>query len=554
MSQEQTSFFDDEAKKKVKNKKHKKSPEEYFMPFSIGSLSRSLAACRLTAFARGDESDDLQARVVGHLVAFRERVPSWALRMSEFEGTLPVLVAVELDDDSFEDDGQYLAVDPVLPTSAIRYIGFLSDEHEQDFISRIKRFPDVPISLFETRIVESAFSECDEVPPESFGSSHGANKDIVDRRVLSQIGGIVACLKDSLHVHNDSDEVVSSALSLLSDKNQLRDTLYEASNLHQEASQIDRSIWLAAFEKISAVSAKEGIDVFRFIDELVDVLRKAGEPGAEASTEKWADFSRAVLEGDRSIPDNFSDSANNAQRAILLFLLAKGYTGLREIMKEATIGPRVRTLALALCGLFDQVDRLPRNLKGESREELDCLSQIILDIESRKPIRLEVSHSAWSANFTIRDRILRDGALFTERSFQPEADLIELFAKARRLNLVAQYDATSQCFYFPLEDESTDKKKGDVNLFVQVMQSATKSRQIRLYIPLLKVTARVPAKKKYEALLQQAWENGIGVGAARIKGEQHVALFSIQLIDTFDHEEFSGLMARFRSMLSQFEK
>ena len=549
MSQEQTSFFDGETKKKVKSKKHGKSTAEFFMPFSIGSLSRSLAACRLTAFARGDESDDLQARVTGHLVAFREKVPSWALRMSEFEGAPPILVAVALDKGSFEDSGQYLAVEPVLPTSAIRYIGFSSEEHEQNFISRIKRFPDVPMSLFETRVVESAFWDCDEAPPESLAASLGVHEDIANRRVLSQVGGIVACLKDSLHVHNDSDEFVSSALFLVGDKKRLSEALYEASSLYSEASSLDRSIWVAAFEKVSAVSAKEGIDVFRFIDELVDALRKSGGPDDQAGIEKWASFSRAVLEGERDIPENFSDSANNAQRAVLIFLLAKGYNGLREIMKRVTVGPRVRTLALALCGLFDQVDRLPRTLKGEVREELDCLSQIIIDIDGRKPIKLEVSHSAWSENFTIRDRILRDGMLFTERSFQPEADLVELFAKARRLNLSAQYDATSQCFYFPLEEEGTGKKKGGVNLFIQIMKSTTTSRQIRLYIPLMKMTARAPAKKKYESLLRQAWENGIGVGAARINGAQHVALFSIQLIDTFDHEEFSGLMTRFRSML-----
>ena len=561
MSQEQASLDFPEGdskvaakkKRKTKRKTKPKKSTEVFIPFSMGALGRSLAACRLTGFARGDDSDDLQARVAGHLVGFRDQVPSWALRMSEFEGISPVLVAVELDSSMYEDVGEYLSIGPVLPTSAIRYIGFSGPEQEQDFVARIKRFPDIPLSLFELKVVETAFGDDGNEVPIVIQESISSDKDIESRRHLSQLGGIVACLKDSLHVHNDTDEVITAALSSIDKNSGLSDVLYLASYDEARVSEIDRPVWNFAFNKLSKVSAKDGIDVFSFIDELSESFRESRDAGLEKSIENWAQFSREILEGDRDLPDSFDDSANNALRAVLLFLLTKSYSGLRDLMAQVKVGPKVRTLAFALCGLFDQVDRLPRDLKGETREELDCLSEITLDIDQGQSIQLSVSHSTWSLDFTIQDRILRGGKLFTERTFQPAADLIELFAKARRLNLEAQYDALSQCYYFSLGDQTTDaaKKSKGINLYIKVKDSSTKSRQVRFYIPLMKVTTRSPAKKKYEALLQQAWDNGIGLGLCEMYGSKQLALFSIQLIDTFDHEEFAGLMMRFQNMLAQ---
>ena len=519
------------------------------LPFSIGSLSRSLAACRITGMARGDESDDLQARTAGFLVGFIGTVPDWALSACSFESSSPVLVAVELDKGTYREGNGYLEVDPVLPTTVVKYLAFDSNENQENFISRVKRFPDIPLSLFDTKEQASAFGAADRENGVSAGSIvvRDSQEDISHRVRLSQLGGVIACLKDSLHIDNATDDIIFRALGEANANTALPSALY--ASLDVESGLIDERVWVAAYKKIESTSAKEGVDVFRFMDDLVSSLSTEMSDESKESLGQWSSFSKAVLEGDRDTPRAYEDSANNAMRAVLLFLICKGYTGLHEVMAHTPVGPHVRTLAFALCGLYERIDRLPRNMKGNNREELDCLSQIIIDTESGQPVVLDVSGAKWGADFAMRSQVVRDGKAFVQRVIDLPGDLIELFAKARRQNLVVQYDSLYRSFFFPLpvdEGGSDDRDK----LYIEVMESTTKSRQARFYMPVIKLTARGLGKKGYEDLLELAWEQCMGVGKVTIGGKAHICIFAVQLIDTFDQEEFDGLLRGFQAVLT----
>ncbi|MDB4493261.1 hypothetical protein N9216_01465 [Pseudomonadales bacterium] len=536
------------SKKRAKKVSSKRG-DLVLLPFSIGSLSRSLAACRITGMARGDESDDLQARTAGFLVGFIGTVPDWALSACSFEGISPVLVAVELDKGMYREKNGYLEVDPVLPTSVVKYLAFDSIENQENFISRVKRFPDVPLSLFDTKEQASAFGAADpnnEVSASSIVSGD-SQEDISHRVRLSQLGGVIACLKDSLHIDNATDDVIFRALGDANANTALPLALY--GNLDMKAGPIDERVWVAAYKKIESISAKEGVDVFRFMDELVSSLSTEISDVSKQSLDQWSSFSKSVLEGDRDMPKAYEDSVNNALRAVLLFLICKGYAGLRELMAHTPVGPRVRALAFALCGLYDRIDRLPLDMKGNNREELDCLSQIVIDTESDRPVVLEASGAQWGADFAMRSQVLRDGKAFAERAIDLPGDLIELFAKARRQNLMVQYDTDYRSFFFPLPVDEGSSGDGD-KLYIEVMESTTKSRQARFYMPIIKLTARGLGKKGYEDLLELAWEQCMSIGKVAIGGKGHICVFGVQLIDTFDQEEFDGLLRGFQNVLT----
>ena len=285
------------------------------LPFSMGSLSRSLAACRVSGMVRGDESGDLQARLGQFLIGFRGVVPTWALSACSIDGGSPVLMAVELDQGMYRDKKGYLEVDPVLPTSVVRHIGFASSELKEDFISRVKQFPDVPLSLFETKVQADAFGAPDsgiEIPPSLVAM--GESTTVSSQRVrLSQLGGVIACLRDSLRIDSATDDMILHALDHASVDQSLPSALYDS--LGMEPGPIDRSVWKAAYTKIEQSSAREGIDVFRFIEELLLALAPLSDEKDKESLDQWCSFSRAVLEGQRDMPKAYEDSANNALRS-----------------------------------------------------------------------------------------------------------------------------------------------------------------------------------------------------------------------------------------------
>ena len=553
MTSTQSDIFGKEFADSVAEDSH--TPPNILVPFSFSGAARSLALCVVVGRGRGDDSDDLQGRLSPRLVGFKDSVPSWALEASKGDGEHVLVMACAVPEKLFKRKarGKYLEAAGPVSTSVVEYLAFQSSEAEQDFLRRVKMFPDVPLAFFETRVAPELFS------PDELGEEAGPGISVQDvgestpESVLvpyNRTGGVLAMLRENLIAEPSDDaayQLTAGTLAGLKKQREISLSIYAAARANALADSLDEELWVAAIRELNGYDAGTGLDAFRFLDSVTDRVRKVeGLSDAENDLGKWESRCRKILEGDEDFPQYKKDDPdeNKAARwALLLFLVSKERQFLAERLKRNCFTPVVAGLARALCGLFEGVARLPKELKGDTREQLDCLSQLILDVSAGKVKPLAISDPGFSEGYRLVDQVGYAGAVLVARSYSPPQELTELFARAYRVDWRPQKDRDEGLFYFVRGTSDGEVAKED-RLYISLGNDLDRSH-ITFFQPVCRITRKKPTKGHYEALLGLATEHSVAFGSMKMFGSRWLVLSWMQILDTFDHEELLSLDRRF---------
>jgi hypothetical protein len=526
----------------------------FLIPFSVSGAARSLAICLVIGRGRGDDGDDLQGRLSPRLIGFKDLVPLWALEASKGDGAYALVMACTVPEKLFKrkKKGQYFDRVGPLPTSVVQFLAFESIETQQDFLRRVKMFPDVPLNLFETRVAPDLFGKDQigkEVMPKNMSASVRDSTLEPEMRPYNKSGGILALLRENLIAESGEDgayQLAAGTLAGLNKQRELAISIYGAARADACADSLDEELWIAVIHELNDYDAGTGIDAFRFLDDVVDRVRKAeGLSDAENDLGKWESRCRKILEGDEDFPQFKKDDPNEnkvARWAILLFLVSKERQFLIERLARDCFSPQVAGLARSLCGLFEGVARLPSELKGDTREQLDCLSQLIVDVSVGKVAPLEITDPDFSEGYSLVDRVRYRGAVLAARSYRPPQELAELFARALRVSWHPRKDRDEDLFYFVRDASDVEVAKED-RIYISVDRDADASH-ITFYHPVCPITTKKPTKAQFERLFSLATKHSVAFGSRKIFGSTWLVLSWMQILDTFDHEELSSLDRR----------
>lgn len=521
-------------------------------PYAAANLARILAGCFLTGTATGFNRNDTQSRSDNYITVYEKTVPKSAIDQCSADGGVPVIVQLRELGIAVTDANGLKTIRCPIATNHIKCISFATQKELEETSARISRFQDVPWSSFQFDVDPSLFSDQDgrdsftdqdiQMPTEANGNANICRALKIGGTLVGQL----ALVKTSEAFDGWLTDIYKNA----NRPDKLGDTIYQVVVDDLKAGSGDRAAWDFCWSYVSLRDSADGFSSSDFLDHVRSKALDLPED-AKKQIEKWVEFCSDVISAKREFPSSWQDSQNPALRAVLVFMLTYSREKLWAFLQEYEVGARITMFAESLVGQFETIKRVPVKEKAPSREALDLLSCILVEVSYGNSIGFNVGDPSLSPDGNLENKICFGDQIVVSRRKPISQPYLEIFAKAQRLAMTHGYSPEIRCFY--IERQTDKEKKGEaLRIYVSVEDTNDRRSQkrARFYIPIKSfATTRAPASKILKQSLEDAWKYGLGVGIFE-QGERHVlAYFWMHMVDTFDAIEFADMVQRFESAL-----